>query len=72
MTEMTKRILDKVEARLVELGTDAGNVSGDDDVPPPLESDISSDEGENEDSSDNDDSGQDAGVKRKVDSYEKF
>ena len=50
MTEMTKSKLDEVEARLVELGTDAGNASEVDDVPPPLESDVSSDEGEDEDS----------------------
>ena len=73
MTEMTQRILDKVEARLVELGTDAGNASKDDDVQPPFQSDVSSDEDADEDFSDNDDKeGHGAGSKRKTNSSSKI
>ena len=76
MTEASQRILDEIKARLVKWGTDAGNVSGDknDDVPPPLESDVSSassDEGE-DDSSDDDEDGQGAGAKRKADRFGKL
>ena len=47
---MTKKILDEFKARLVELDTDSGNVSEDSDAPPPLVTDVSSNEGEDEDS----------------------
>ena len=59
MTQASQIILDEIEARLVELRTDAGNVSRDNDdaIPLPLESDESSDEEETEDSSDNDEDG---------------
>ena len=73
MTEITQRILDEVEARLVELGTDAGNASKDDDVPPPLQSDVSSDEDDDGDSSDDEDAeAHGAGAKRKADSFSKI
>ena len=72
MTEMSKRILDEIEARFVELGTDASNVNGNDDVLRPYESDVSSDESEDEDSSDNDEDRQGAGAKRKADSSGKL
>ena len=72
MTEMSEKIPDEVEACLVELGIDADNVSGDDDVPSPLESDVSSDESEDDDSSDIVEDGQGAGAKLKANSSSKL
>ena len=55
----------------MELGTDAGNVSKDNHVPPPLESDVTSDEDEDS-SEDGYVEGHGAGAMRKADSSSKI
>ena len=65
MTEASKIIFDKTEAHLVEIETNAGNVSEDDNdlISPSLES---IDEGEAENFSDDNENGQATGIKERL------